>query len=258
MTTNLHEMGVLEFVKEGKQLSVEDKRSEFEAILKIIRRFKTLNAATRILEIGTGLGWLVVLCEQAGMKCKGIEVIPELVDYGRKLGKRYGIDPDIEVGNIAEKDIGASAYDVIIATSTFEHVKDWKEGLTRVFTGLKPGGVFYFYSTNKFCFKSGEYDFPFYGWLPNRWRYRLRVARQGPDIMRSGIDWNQFTYFQLRRFFKRLGFARVLDRVDVLDADNLNHPTAVKKIILRILQRVKFLRHLVLFFSDGTHFICIK
>ena len=258
MTTTLDEVGNLQFIKEGRHLTLEDKRSDFEAIFKLIRRFKTLDPKTKILEIGTGLGWLVILCERSGMKCKGIEVSAELVDYGRKLGKKYGFDPDIEIGDIAQTDIGAAEYDVIIATSTFEHVKDWQEGLKRVFMALKPGGVFYFYSTNKFCFKSGEYAFPLYDWLPDRWRYRLRIARQGADIMQSGIDFNQFTYFQLRRFFKQLGFSRVLDRVDILDAENLNHPTAEKKLILRILQRVKALKHLVLFFSSGTHFICIK
>ena len=40
--------------------------------------------------------------------------------------------------------------------------------------------------------------------------------------MKNGIDFNQFTYFQLRRAFRKLGFSEVMDRVDILDPDNLN------------------------------------
>ena len=127
-----------------------------------------------------------------------------------------------------------------------------------MFDALKPGGLFYFYSTNKFSFIQGEYDFPLYSWMPDSWRYRLRIARQGPDIMKWGIDFNQFTYFGLRRHFKQLGFSQILDLVDALDPNYLNNPTVTKKAVLRVLKAVRPLKHLVLFFSSGTLFICVK
>src|SRR5262249_43127748 len=142
------------------------------------------------------------------------------------------------------------------ASSTFEHVENWQKGLKRIFDALKPGGLFFFYSTNKFSFVQGEYNFPLYGWLPNGWRYRLRVARQGNGIMKNGIDFNQFTYFQLRKVFKKLGFSEVMDRVEILDPDNLNNPKFHKKLIIKILKRVKPLKELALFFSSGTLFVC--
>jgi 2-polyprenyl-3-methyl-5-hydroxy-6-metoxy-1,4-benzoquinol methylase len=255
---NAHAAALREFIEEQKHTTIEDKTPEFNAIFDLIKRFKNLDSSTKVLEIGTGTGWLLILCERLGMKSKGIEVRPELVHFAQELGRKYGITPDIDLGNLDEIDLLKQEYDVIIATSTFEHVKDWKSGLKKVFDALKPGGLFFFYSTNKFAFKQGEYDFPLYGWLPNEWRYRLRKARQGEEIMQWGIDFHQFTYFGLRRFFKQLGFSKILDRVDVLDPNNLNHPTPAKKLILRILKRVKPLRHLVLFFSSGTLFICMK
>jgi hypothetical protein len=100
--------------------------------------------------------------------------------------------------------------------------------------------------------------FPFYSWLPDPWRYRLRRALQGEIIMHWGIDFNQFTYPQLRRYFKQLGFSTVMDRIDILDPDRLNHPRAHKKLILRALKNVKPLKHLFLCFSNGTLFVCIK
>lgn len=247
-----------QFIEEEKHIRLEDKRPEFESTLKLLRRFKKVNQDTKILEIGSGSGWFQILCKLEGMSSTGLEINPALAEYARNFGRKHNVEPDILLGNIEEIDIEKSRYDVIIANSAFEHVEHWQKGLRRCFDALKPYGLLWFYSTNKFSFRSGEYDLPFYGWLPDSWRYRLRKARQGDDIMEWGIDFNQFTYFQLRRFFKRLGFSVVLDPVDILDPENLNNPTLQKKIVLKILKTSKPLKHLGLTFMSGTSFICIK
>jgi 2-polyprenyl-3-methyl-5-hydroxy-6-metoxy-1,4-benzoquinol methylase len=249
---------VAQFIQEEDEHTLEDKKPEVESLLKLIRRFKAINAGTKILEIGVGSGWFQILCKEQGLSCRGLEIDPQVIEYAKQCGKRHGITPDIALGDVEKAEMGTLEYDIIIATSTFEHVKNWREGINRVFKALKPGGLFYFYSTNKFSFKSGEYDFPLYGWFPDNWRYRLRKALQGEDIMEWGIDFNQFTYFQLRRFFKTLGFSKIFDIVDILDPECLNHPTVQKKIVLKMLKTFKSLKHLALFFSSGTCFICIK
>ncbi len=247
-----------EYLEVHKQITLEDMRSEFESIVRTIGRFKEITPNTQILEIGTGTGWFQILAKERAMTCKGLEVNPYLIKYAQQLGKRHGILPDLEMGSIETTDIGTSKYDIIIATSTFEHVENWQRGLERSFNALKPGGLFFFYSTNKFSFRSGEYWFPLYGWLPDSWRYHLRRALQAKDIMEWGIDFNQFTSSKLRRFFKDLGFSRVLDRIEVLDSDNLNNPTFAKRMALKTLKKFKVLKHPVLFFSSGTLFICMK
>ena len=250
--------GVFRYIENNKNIKLEDKECDWEIIFERIKKFKKINHDTKILEIGTGTGWLPILCKKKGIYCKGLEISPQLIEYAQHFGRKYGIEPDIELGSIEEADIGISEYDIIIATSTFEHVQYWQKGLWKVFDALKPGGLFYFYSTNKFSLISGEYNFPLYGWLPNNCRYHLRVSHQGKNIMKFGIDFNQFTYFQLRRFFKNLGFSIVLDVVEISNLYNLNNPKHWKRIILQITYRFKVLKHLVLFFAPGTQFICIK
>jgi 2-polyprenyl-3-methyl-5-hydroxy-6-metoxy-1,4-benzoquinol methylase len=255
---NPHSISFSDFIENQKGMTLENQRPQFDNIFNLIKRFKAIDSDTQMLEIGTGVGWLLLLCKHLGMECKGIEVSPELVRYAHQFGQRYGITPDIEVGSIDEADIGLNQYDIIVASSTFEHVQNWQHGLEKVFTALKPNGLFYFYSTNKFAFQQGEYNMPFYGWLPDRWRYSLRKAKQGDDVMQWGIDFNQFTHFQLRRFFKELGFSKVMDLIDILDPDNLNHPTMQKKLALGVLKNSKLLKELALLFVSGTLFICIK
>jgi hypothetical protein len=76
--------------------------------------------------------------------------------------------------------------------------------------------------------------------------------------MKLGIDFNQFTYFQLTTFFKQLGFSIVMNKIEFIDPENLNKPKLWKKIFLKTLKRVKPLKNLVLLFDRGTSFMCLK
>jgi len=245
-------------IEEARDLTLDDKQSDYDLIFNPVNRFKPIDADTKIFEVGTGTGWMQTLCKLKGLSCEGIEISPQLIDFARELGQKYGVEPDIRLGNIEDTDIGTEKYDVIIANCVLEHIEQWEEALNRIYRALKPDGLFYVTSTNKFSLVSGEYDFPLYGLLPDRWRYRLRVARQGEDIMKCGIDYNQFSFFQLRRFLKKLGYSTVLDRIDMRDPNNLVNPKPWKKPVLMILQRVKPLKHVALFFAKITLFICIK
>jgi hypothetical protein len=99
---------------------------------------------------------------------------------------------------------------------------------------------------------------PFYGWLPDRLRFVLRKAVQGEDIMKLGIDFNQFTYPVLRSCFREAGFSRVLDLVDVLDPKSLRSPAPWKRALLHTLRGFPPARHLALTFAPSTTFVCIK
>ena len=241
------------------EIDLDARRQEFDSYLGRVEKFRELNRDARILEVGVGTGWFLVMCMQRGLSCTGLELNPINLRFAQRFGREHGLDLDIKEGSIEDADIGRDAYDVVFAMSVFEHVQRYREGLENVYRALKPGGAFYFYSTNKFSPKSGEYHFPLYGWLPDRARYRLRIARQGESIMQSsGIDFNQFTYAGLRREFREIGFSRVVDQYDFIDVGDLAQPTPWKRAIVRSYQRVGPLKELVRVFSTGTCFICVK
>jgi 2-polyprenyl-3-methyl-5-hydroxy-6-metoxy-1,4-benzoquinol methylase len=247
---------VSRYIDKKRHLTLDDMRPEYEGYLRIIRRFGTLTPATRILEIGTGTGWFPLLCKRDNLQCKGLEISQQLIDYARELGANYGIEPDIELGNIEEVDMGAGIYDAVFANSVFEHVQHWRPALERVYRALKPGGIFFFASTNKFSLGSDEYPpLPVYGWLPDQWRYRLRVAVQGPDIMNLGIDFNQFTYWQLRKAFREAGFSRAWDRIELVEPERFS---GWKRQAVNICKAVPLVKWPVLLFCDATTFVCIK
>jgi SAM-dependent methyltransferase len=209
-----------------------------------------------LLEIGIGTGWFPILCAIEGIPCKGLEISPDLVDVAKRYGQECGIIPDVEVGNIEEFELEEESYDGVIASSVFEHIEYWQVALRNVFRALKPGGVMFFESTNKWSLVSGEYWVPLYGWLPDSLRYKLRVAAEGPDIMKLGIDFNQFTYGRLRYEFQNIGFSQVVDRLDL--ADDRFVSSNLKKNLVRLGRQAPWMRRVILTFADATRFICVK
>jgi ubiquinone/menaquinone biosynthesis C-methylase UbiE len=247
---------VTRYLETYKHETIESKEPEFQRIFRYIQKFKKVGPEHRILEIGTGTGGVPILCKMKGLNCRGLEISRQLINHAREWGRRLGVEPDIQLGNIETDEIGDAEFDVIIGSSVFEHVEHWQEGLGKVYRALKPGGIFFFESTNKFSFVSGEFGFPLYGWLSDSMRYSMRIRAQGPDIMKLGIDFNQFTYVGLRRAFRRAGFSEVHDLIDVISGDERTR--GLKAAVAATCRALPPVRHSFLLFYPATTFICRK
>jgi 2-polyprenyl-3-methyl-5-hydroxy-6-metoxy-1,4-benzoquinol methylase len=244
------------FIENERAHGLKGKAAKYERYLRLLGKALEVNSETRILEVGTGTGWFPILCKANGLQCKGLEISPHLIVEAVRLGSEIGVVPDIELGNVEETDLGEERYDAIVASSVFEHVEKWREGLERLYWALRPGGALFFESTNKFSFTSGEYQgIPLYGWFPDSLRYRIRVAAQGPEIMRLGIDFNQFRYPQLRKTLREIGFRNVLDAVDLADLDRLR---GYRRALVSAAKRSAPIRFVLLTFMDATTLVCTK
>ena len=246
---------IKDYIAKHRDVTLEDEELTFKNYIAYISKFRTIDASTKMLEIGVGTGWFPILCKAKGLSCKGVDISPHLIEYAKALGAQVGVEPDLELANIEDCDLGKEQYDVIIASSVFEHVEYWETTLQKVFDALRPGGVLFFESTNKFSWRSGEFNFPFYGWFPDFIRYRLRIALQGPDIMHLGIDFNQFRYGQLRRVFNEMGFRRIADRVELAEPST---KTGWKRSLYEAAQKSVAVKTLMLTFMEATTFVCEK
>jgi SAM-dependent methyltransferase len=243
------------YIANQSKYVLSDRIPLYERYLRFVRQLHPIDQGTRILEIGTGTGWFPLLCKANGLQCKGLEISPQLIAVAMEAGRQNGIAPDIELGNIEDSDIGLETYDVIVASSVFEHVEHWRAGLKKAYAALKPGGVLFFESTNKFSIRSGEHHMLFYGWMPDAMRYRFRVARQGKDVMKLGIDFNQFRYPLLRRTFQEVGFRKILDLVDLLQPEGMH---GWKRSVVSLSKKFRLVKSFVLTFYEATTFVCVK
>jgi SAM-dependent methyltransferase len=239
---------------EGENLAADEPC--FRRTLSYIARYKPIHPNLRMIEIGPGTGSFPILCKLSGLGCEGLEISPQLVDHARAWGRALGAQPDIRLGNIETTDLGDSVYDVIVASSVFEHVECWRTALANVYRGLKPGGALFFESSSKWSIRASELPaLPCYGWLPNRVRYGLQKIIHGPDAMKLGVDFNQFTYRGLRKAFRQVGFSQIHDIFDLMDITN---KTGWKLMLIQQARRNSLLRDLVLLFMGATTFVCIK
>ena len=247
------------YIRNFGHQELSGKIPEYERVIRYLEKARKIDSHTRILEIGTGTGWFPILCQLNGLHCKGLDISPQLIELAMDLGRRHGIVPDIELGNVEVDDIGVEKYDAIIASSVFEHIEFWRPALTNIYRALRPGGALFFESSNKYMlnFGAGEFGgFPFYGWLPDRARYELRKVTHGKDVMKLGIDFHQFTYPQLRRAFGETGFRKILDVIDLLDIEGRK---GLKRRVLSAAKSSRPMRRLVLtLFVDATTFVCRK
>ena len=248
---------VARYIENQKKLDLSEKEQQFDSLLRYFKNFKPIDASLRMLEVGTGIGWVPIIAKKRGWNLRGLEISPMLVEAGKEYGRQYGVEPDIVLGNIEDYDIGESTYDLIIANSVFEHIEHWRPALKRMYGALKPGGLLFFESTNKFSLKSGEYPpLGIYGWMPDWMRYKFRQIIHGEDIMKNGIDFHQFTYWKLRRAFREAGFSKWYDRVQIMDAGEVTSPK--KRALLKACQSNALVKHVVLTFFEATTFICVK
>ena len=65
---------------------MKKKRPIYEGIMQAVRRYKALDANTRMIEIGTGTGWFVLLCLMDGLNCRGMEISPQLIARAKEIG----------------------------------------------------------------------------------------------------------------------------------------------------------------------------
>jgi len=249
-----------DYVTARSETSFAEFEAELDSILRRVERFRPVGPDTEILEVGAGLGWFEIICSRRGLSCSGIEVNPAFIDAAQKLAKEHGVEIDLRQADIQTLQLPGERYDVVIATSVFEHVPQYGRALAKIYEALRPGGVLYFYSTNKFSFTSGEFpEYPLYGWLPYAIRKRIRVSRQGSEVVDTGlIDFNQFTSWGLRRHFRSLGFSLVMDQLDYLRPDDIFHGSATRKLGLAMARRLAPARALLRLFAPGNSFICVK
>ncbi len=248
---------VSRYIENKRSNRLEDFQHQYQGYLRAVKKYHPITASTRILEVGTGIGWFPIQCKLDGLDCTGLEISPQLIAFAKEFGKQYGVDPDIRLGNLEDGNLGEQQWDVIIASNIFEHVEFWREGVGIIYRALKPNGAMFFESTNKFSFTSAEYSgVPLYGWLPNSLRYALRKYVHGDDIMKLGIDFHQFRHSTLRREFKKAGFREIYDRIDMTEEEWIS--SSFRRQVVNLSRRSRFIKAIALTFSDATRFVCIK
>lgn len=98
----------------------------------------------RIVDIGTGPGWLLMkLSEQSSkVQVTGVDISPSMVSKARRNLEKAGLADVIGVkaGNVDALAFVDNSFDIVISTGSIHHWKDPEAGLNEIYRILKSGG----------------------------------------------------------------------------------------------------------------------
>jgi SAM-dependent methyltransferase len=160
----------------------EAKATQIVAVL--LKRVPDLTSAA-LLEIGTGSGLIASSLAPMVRSLLSVDVVDERVTH----------DFAFQVVDSELLPCTNASIDVVISNHVIEHVDDQLRHLNEIRRVLRPGGVCYLATPNRFAIMEPHFRLPFLSWLPTGLRSAyVRLARRG-----SGYDVNPLDYARLAR-----------------------------------------------------------
>ena len=135
---------------------------------------------------------------------------------------------------------------IVFLESVLEHVDSPVKSLSEAYRVLAPGGVLYIYTTNKIRVsltgRNDEFNVRFYNWFPSliKESYVFMHLHFNPKLAnftpRPAVHW--FTYSELCKLGRSVGFAQFYSLLDLLDTDS----ESIRKSMFRkfLLKKVRY------------------
>jgi SAM-dependent methyltransferase len=110
----------------------------------ILSRMGNLNGK-RLLDIGAGLGESSMYFALKGAQVTMTDISPGMVQTGRELARRYGVEVEGIVSEAEDLSVAAESFDFVYIANTIHHVRDRDALFQKIHRALKPGGLFFSY-----------------------------------------------------------------------------------------------------------------
>jgi len=112
-------------------------------IIEIIKRHVQVSGETRVLDLACGKGAVSVQVAKAfGCRVKGIDIMPEFIDFANKKVHEYGLESlcEFEVGDINEFVKAEREYDIVVLGAVGDVLGGPEEAILKLKSTVKSGG----------------------------------------------------------------------------------------------------------------------
>lgn len=147
------------------------RRKKAAMIAAVLRRAAELPGTT-LLNIGTGTG---VICSELASRGYSVTSVDVADSRTERAGYDFALVEDERLPFPSE------SYDIVLSNHVIEHVQDQHRHLTEAARVLKPGGVIYLATPNRWWPIEPHYRLPLLSWLPQQaadWYLRLTLRRR--------------------------------------------------------------------------------
>lgn len=189
---------------ETQQRIVEDLISgDAEQPLRRVAPYLSISAASRILDLGSGVGSFVVACRRRELQAFGLE--PDRIGQGARLtsieiARRRLTDPVFVNGVGEDLPFPDECFDLVIMNQVIEHVEIQEKVILEAGRVIRRGGVIYVACPNYLRFYEPHYKIFWIPLLPKfLGRAYLRLRGRSPAML------NQLNYTTNARLRRRLG-----------------------------------------------------
>jgi ubiquinone/menaquinone biosynthesis C-methylase UbiE len=231
----------------------ETRAEEIRWMTRYLSRLRQLPPGSRFVVVGCGPKPRTVT-ELVGMQYEVAAVEP-VIGFAQAAQAFVGNRAAIIVGSAERMALPDESQDVVLCESILEHVESPRLALTEVYRLLKPGGLAWISTTNKWRFswrgRNSEYNVPFFNWFPPvlQEAYVFHHLHNDPSLanysLRPAVHW--FTYAMLCRIGRDVGFSRFYSIIDLVSPED---PRVLRNLFrrtaLRFITRSPFLRALAL------------
>lgn len=172
-------------------------------VLPFIEHTKTINAQSKVLEVGTGEGGVLVPFIQKGAYCVGVDLAPERIDLANDF-----LENEVKAAkvkflcqNIYEPEfhnVYSKFFDIIILKDVIEHVPEQQQFIAHLTTLLRPGGQIFFGfppwhmpfgGHQQVCRTKWVSKLPYYHILPKPiYRAILKAAGEDDNILKEMME----------------------------------------------------------------------
>ncbi|MGD0571534.1 MAG: class I SAM-dependent methyltransferase [Sedimentisphaerales bacterium] len=197
----------------------------------------------RILDVGCGKGGVVVACALKGAEAAGFDVDEREIDIAKRRAESYNLgNVSISHGDGEKIPFKDNYFDLVMAMSVLEHVKDLEGVIKEMVRVTKPGGYCYVTVPNPIFPREAHYKVFYIPYMPKYFgKIYLKMRGFNPDFFDKYVTYPYPSVSKLSNIFENSGTSvrnlteeNILLRVNKLKSTRISECKNTKERLLKI------------------------
>jgi len=247
---------------------IDNEKTKIDFVDSIEKELFPLGGKT-ILDVGCGKGGVLISCALRGAKAVGFDIDEEEVKIAKLRAKAYGIEHNVSIfiGNAENMPFSDNSFNVVIATSVFEHVKNLKKVIKEMVRVTKLGGFCCTTTPNPLFPREAHYKVFYIPYLPKKiGKIYLIIRGVHSDFFMKNVMYPYPSVSKIEKIFRKNG----MDVQNITEKNILKKftdPNSIRdkriKAIIRCLKKIrvnKFIANLIVYFHfyPSVHLVAKK